>query len=149
MAEVNKLRATFFRDGARDMIEIKIIGDPNTVIRKVEPKDLSQFASEWTAYEAGKGDVDVGGTPLTEVPGILPALAVAWKLKGVRNAEELAALDDHAIRSLGMNALSFRTAAQNLLAARELAELKAERAERAERKTRKAAVEPVEEITTA
>lgn len=124
---MSKLRAKFFKDGNKDMVEVSIVGDPCTMIRRVKPQDETDFPHEWAAYFSGQGHVDVGGTPLTDVPGITAPMATAYRLKGVRNAEELAALDDAAIRTLGMNALAFRLAAQNLLAARELAELKAAR----------------------
>lgn len=130
MQQNGKIRAMFFKDGAFDCIEIKIVGDPNTVVRKARPEDIERFAAEWAAYNRGAETVDVGGTPLTEVPGITAHMAAGYRLKGVRNVEELAALDDAATRSLGMNSIQFRKAAQLLLAAQELEELKAEKVKR-------------------
>lgn len=132
---MSKIRAKFFKDGAVDKVEISIVGDPNTWIGKVTPDHTTQFAAEWDAYSRGSESVDVGGTALLDVPGITANMATALRLKGVRNAEELAALDDAAVRAIGMQGLSFRTAAKNLLAARELEELKAARTERRPRKT--------------
>lgn len=115
-----KLRATFFKDDAlgRDMVEIKMIGDPNTFIRKVTPEDVLKFPREWEAYQAGAKEVDVGGTPITEVPGVDRNLALALKLKGVRNAEELAALDEAAAKGLGMGIYTMSRTARLLIAAK-------------------------------
>lgn len=130
---MEKVRAKFFADGDRDYVELSAVGDSCTHIRKVQPNDLARFPAEWAAYKANT-EVDVGGTPLTDVPGITRDLAIAYKLKAVRNAEELAALDDIATRALGMQGLAFRAAAKNMLDARELAEMKAVKAERKQRK---------------
>ena len=116
---MGKVRARFFKHEKRDMVEISIIGDPNTVVRRVKPEDTHRFKMDWEAYESGKGEVEVPGTPLTEVPGVDTNQALAYKLRGVRVAEELAALDDAACRGIGMGALTHRNAAQNLLKAKQ------------------------------
>lgn len=112
-----KLRANFFKDvdGKQDLIEIVIIGDPNTLIKKVAPEHVKTFPREWEAYQSGQTEIKVEGTPLTEVPGIDRNLALALKLKGVRTAEELAALDEAAAVSLGMNMRTFVSSAKNLV----------------------------------
>lgn len=110
-----KVRATFIRDGDRDMVELKIIGDLNTFLSKVMPEHVQKWPREWAAYQAGKSEVEIKGTPLTDVPGIDRGQAMAYKLNNVRTAEELADLDDAACRGLGMGALTHRKAAQMLL----------------------------------
>lgn len=117
-----KLRASFFKDtdGKQDLVEIVIIGDPNTLVKKVTPEHVRTFSREWEAYQAGQTEIKVEGTPLTDVPGIERNAALALKLKGVRTAEELAALDEAAATSLGMNMRTFVKAAQNLVRMREL-----------------------------
>ena len=112
-----KLRANFFKDvdGKQDLIEIVIIGDPNTLIKKVAPEHVKTFPREWEAYQSGQTEIKVDGTPLTEVPGIDRNLALALKLKGVRTAEELAALDEAAATGLGMNMRTFVSSAKNLV----------------------------------
>jgi hypothetical protein len=112
-----KLRANFFKDvdGKQDLIEIVIIGDPNTLIKKVAPEHVKTFPREWEAYQSGQTEIKVEGTPLTEVPGIDRNLALALKLKGVRTAEELAALDEAAATGLGMNMRTFVSSAKNLV----------------------------------
>lgn len=126
-----KLRGKFFKDDVtgRDMIEIRIVGDPSTLISKVQPEHVVKFAREWEAYQQGNTEVDVGGTPLTEVPGIDRNLAMALKLKGVRNAEELAALDEAGSKNLGMGILTASKAAKNLVRMKELEAMQALMAE--------------------
>lgn len=115
-----KLRATFFKDDVtgRDMVVVKIIGDTNTSIRKATPEDIMKFPRDWENYQAGNKEVDVGGTPITEVPGVDRNLALALKLKGVRNAEELAALDEAAAKGLGMGIYTMSRTARLLIAAK-------------------------------
>lgn len=117
-----KLRGKFFKDDAtgRDMIEIRIVGDPSTLISKVQPEHVVKFAREWEAYQQGATEVDVGGTPITEVPGVDRNVALALKLKGVRNAEELAALDEAAAKGLGMGIFTMSKAAKQLVRLKEL-----------------------------
>lgn len=116
-----KLRANFFKDvdGKQDLIEIVIIGDPNTLIKKVTTEHVGRFPREWEAYQSGQSEVKVEGTPLTDVPGVDRTAALAMKLKGVRTAEELAALDEAAATSMGMNMRTFVKAAKNLVQLRE------------------------------
>jgi hypothetical protein len=115
---MSKLRCKFFRDGDRDYAEVVIIGDPNTLIQKVDEWHVKTFPREWEAYQRDAGEVEVKGTPLTEVPGIDRNAALALKLKGVRVAEELAALDDGAAQGLGMGMMTFIKSARLLLKAK-------------------------------
>jgi hypothetical protein len=116
----NKLRAKFFKDGERDYIEITIIGDPCTVLRKVTVQDTQRFPIDWAAYVAGEKEIVIDGSPLTDVPGVDRNLSLAYKLKGVRTAEELAALDEMSAKSLGMGGLTTWQAARNLVRLRQL-----------------------------
>lgn len=109
------VRAKFFKDGERDLVEIKIAGQEDTVIEKVNPQHLADYPREWEAYQRNEKDVDYGGTPLTEVPGMSEQAAVGYKLKGIHNAEMLAEASDGVISRLGMGALAFRKSAQNLV----------------------------------
>lgn len=122
----SKLRAKFFKsDDGKDYIQITIIGDPCDVIRKVTVEDTQRFPMDWAAYTAGDKDIVVEGTALTEVPGIDRNLSLAYKLKGVRTAEELANLDEIAAKSLGMGGLTTWQAAKNLIKLKQLEALQA------------------------
>ena len=112
------VRSNFFKDGTRDFVSISIIGDPNTSITKVQPEHLAQFPREWAAYQAGAANIDYGGTDLTEVPGITANAATALKLRGIHNAEMLAALSDAAALGLGMGGITQRNTALLLLKAK-------------------------------
>jgi hypothetical protein len=109
------VRARFFSHGKKDFVELKIVGDPNTVMVPVTVEHTQQFKNEWNAYQGGKGEAEPDGMPLTEIPGVSSDVAMAYKLKGVRTVEEFAELSDAAVRALGTGALTLRKHAQNLI----------------------------------
>jgi hypothetical protein len=122
----SKVRAKFFQgEAGRDYVEITILGDPNTVIRKVSHADTVRFQRDWEAYKANSGELPVEGTPLIEVPGIDKNAEVGLRLKGVRTAEELAGLDEAAAKSLGMGGITFWNGAKNLIKLRQLEAMQA------------------------
>lgn len=123
----NKLRCSFLKDdtSGRDMAEVIIIGDPNTIIMKVTPELIAQFPREWDAYQSGQKELVIEGTPLTEVPGIDRSMAMGLKLKGVRTAEELAGLDEAAAVALGLNMRTFVASAKNLVKLKHLEKMEA------------------------
>lgn len=116
------IRARFYRDTDlnRDMVELKIVGDPNTVNLKVTPALAQQYAREYEAFSKGREDVIVEGTPLTDVPGIDRGAAINLRIQGVRTAEELAGLNEGQAKALGLGGLTFWKAAQNLVKLRQL-----------------------------
>ena len=63
MSETSNLRAIFSKDeSSRDVVEVAIIGDPNTMIYYV--KDHSErlkkdFPNEWAKYFKEKGSIKV------------------------------------------------------------------------------------------
>lgn len=126
---VSNVRAEFFRGPhGRDMVRIAIIGDPSVYEGRAEAAHLARFPREFSAYEAGRPVAAPEGLPLEAVPGIVPAMAASWRGRGVRTAQELAALSDHAVKGLGLGALGARKAARDLLAENRAASLDAARA---------------------
>lgn len=124
------LRATFYKDpdGKRDLIEIRVVGDTNSIIHKVKPEHVEQFPREWEAYQLRQQrepEPEVNGTSLLEVPGIDRNAAAKLKMFHVRTAEELAALDEAQARALGMSGLTFWNAAKNLVKLRRLEKMQA------------------------
>jgi hypothetical protein len=117
-----KTRAKFFKDEVtgRPMVHIHAIGDPCDIIQKVEPRHIQRWPAEWKAFEDGQSEPEIVGTPLMEVPGIDKDKAMQLKLKGVRTAEELAALDDAACNAVGMGTLTFRKIARLLIQTKKL-----------------------------
>jgi len=112
---MSNLRARFFHENKSDWIEITIIGDTATVVRKVQPKDRVDFKPDWQAYK-GAEELEVKGTPLTDVKGIGEALAKKLTTNGIRTAEELAETSDGALpKAVGMGAYTIRKEAQKLL----------------------------------
>lgn len=116
---MSNLRAEFYTASNSTWVRIKIVGDPNEVERKARDEDKARFAREWAAFEAGQITPEPEGTPLTEIEDFTEQMAAAYRAKGVRTVEELAALDDGALKGLGMGALTNRKAAQALLAERQ------------------------------
>lgn len=124
------LRAAFYKDpdGKRDLVEIRIVGDPNSIIQKVTPDHVSQFPREWEAYQrrlAEHQEEVVEGTSLLEVPGIDRVAASRLKMFEVRTAEELAALDEAQAKALGLGGLTFWKAAKLLMQAKKADKLEA------------------------
>lgn len=110
----------FFKVNGRDHVEIKVVGDPNSVIQKVTDKHKQRFPREWAAYESGDGSVDYGGTPLTELDAgegrrVSHSFAASMSIKGVHNVEELAVLSDAQAKALGMGVLTLREKARKLV----------------------------------
>jgi hypothetical protein len=123
------LRAEFFKDvdGHRDMVELRIVGDPNTTIQKVTPELAGKFPREWESYQkkyAAESET-YHGTSILEVPGVDRNAAASLKMHGIRNAEELAALDEAQARALGMGGLTFWKAAKNLIKLQRLEKMEA------------------------
>lgn len=114
----NVQRPTFFYDGTRDMVEIVSITDNKaTVIKKVTPEVVAQFPREWEAYKEKRPSTDVGGTPLTDVPGLDRNMIMVLSLRGIRNAEELAALPDSMCLQIGLGTLNAARTARLLIKA--------------------------------
>lgn len=143
----NKVRGKFFKgEDDRDYVHITIIGDPCDVIHKVRPEHTVQFAPEWAAYQSGNVEAEIDGTPLTEVPGIDKQMALAYRLKGIRTADELAALDEAAAGALGLGGLTFWKSANLLMKVKRAEAMEAMVAERPRRG--RPPNPPAEEATT-
>jgi hypothetical protein len=116
--KTSNLRPEFYRreDGTL-MIRVANLASKDVYEAKAQPEHSKQFPDAFEAFERGKSEPDVGGTPLTDVPGINKDVARAYRTKGVRNAEELAALSDAACSAMGHGVLTARKSAINLLKA--------------------------------
>jgi flagellar capping protein FliD len=124
----SNLRVKFTRneDTGVVMIEVANLSSKDVYVAKAQAEHIKQYPAEYDAFEKGSPVVDVGGTPLTDVPGVNKEIAKAYRLKGVRNAEELAALSDAACSQMGTGVLAARKSAQLLLRANQADVLQAQ-----------------------
>ena len=110
---MSNVRANFYNENKVDYVEISIIGDPSTVVRKVTEQDKQRFKSDWDGYKKAE-EVVVVGMPLTDVKGIGPQLAKKLESNGIRTAEELAETPDGALpRAVGMGGMTIPKEAQS------------------------------------
>jgi hypothetical protein len=125
--EVNALAQTakFYREGDRDYVSISFVGEKDTVIRRVTPEHMARFRNEWNAYCDGIPLKQRDGTPLTDIPNLSDDLAQKYISQNVHTADELAVLSDAQCQSLGHGTLTFRAAAQAMLASRKAAQMEA------------------------
>jgi|TARA_R110000850_G_scaffold3776_5_gene17565 hypothetical protein len=115
---MSNVRAMFYNENKVDYVEISIIGDPSTVVRKVTEQDKQRFKSDWDGYKKSE-DVIVEGIPLTDVKGIGKQLAKKLESNGIRTAEELAETPDGALPlAVGMGGMTIRKEAQSMLSSK-------------------------------
>ena len=115
---MSNVRAMFYNENKVDYVEISIIGDPSTVVRKVTEQDKQRFKSDWDGYKKAE-EVVVEGMPLTDVKGIGKQLAKKLESNGIRTAEELAETPDGALPlAVGMGGMTIRKEAQSMLSSK-------------------------------
>jgi hypothetical protein len=108
-------KARFFKEDGRDFIEISYVGSKETVIHKVKPVHMANYRDEWNAYCDGQPQKTRTGTPLTDLSSIKELRVNHYYSNNVHTLEELAALNDGQVQSLGHGALTEREAARKLL----------------------------------
>jgi putative alpha-1,2-mannosidase len=111
-------RARFYRSGDRDFIEISFVGNPDTVIRRVEPAHMARFKNEWDAYCDGLPPKMRAGTPLTDL--VNEGRAQHYIARNIHNLEELACLDDNQCQGVGHGTMTDRKNARNLIEQRKI-----------------------------
>ena len=117
---MSNLRATFYKsEEGIDLVELKIIGDPNSVIYKVSAKSeefKKDFPKEWAAFYKDKNPVKtIKTTNLNVLQTMNPRKIDALKLEGVVSVEQLAELSDGACHGLGKGTLDYRKDAKEFL----------------------------------
>jgi predicted flap endonuclease-1-like 5' DNA nuclease len=110
-------------DDKPDLVEIRRVGDPNTVLYKVSEKAewlAEHFPAELAAYEKSGGKVAAKikpqGTELTALKGIGPRRAQTLVNQDVATVEQLAELSDASVNSLGAGTVDLRKLARDYLA---------------------------------
>ena len=83
-----------------DWIHIRIPGDNTTeVSRKVREEDKERFEYQWNNY-LNREDLKQNGIPLANLPGITPAQIATLQGIRVETIEQLATLQEKAIKNL-------------------------------------------------
>ena len=144
-----RIRAQFYFDEDHncDMCKVWIIGDTGNLLLRVSPEIIAKYPREWESYQktggSGGGTENIGGTPLREVPGVNQNMAAVLRYNVIRNAEELAGLDETVARDMGKAFLDAHRAAKLVVkdkqetdAANRIAELEAKIAQLEEKPKR-------------
>jgi|TARA_Y100000310_G_C20593708_1_gene769419 predicted flap endonuclease-1-like 5' DNA nuclease len=122
---MSNLRIEFLpgENGGPDLVEMRRVGDLNSVIYKVAEKvDFLQehFPHEMAAYEehgAGGGiSTSAEGTPLTVLKGVGARRAKTLVRRDVATVEQLAELSDASVSGLGAGVVDLRRKARDYLA---------------------------------
>lgn len=115
-------RINIFRDPTNkfDLVEIKLIGDPNTVIYKMKDKEeqiKQEFPNEYNAYYKSKKPVKntKKETPLTKLKSLNINKKKFFEMEGITSIEQLAGLSDGACHGLGKDVLDHRKEAKKFL----------------------------------
>ena len=116
---MSNLRANFFKteDGI-DMVELSIIGDPNSVIHKVEPRAKEfekDFPREWSEFYKDKKIKVKKETNLDVLECMNKRKIDVLKLEGITSVEQLAVLSDGACHGLGKGTIDYRKEAKEFL----------------------------------
>lgn len=110
-------------NGGPDLVEMRRVGDMNSVIYKVTEKVeflRHHFPQEMAAYEEHGGGVAVStsmeGTPLTVLRGVGARRAQTLVRRDVATVEQLAELSDASVHGLGAGVVDLRRQARDYLA---------------------------------
>ena len=116
-------RINIFKDSTNkfDLVEIKLIGDPNTVIYKMKDKEeqiKQEFPNEYNAYYKNKKPIsnEKKETPLTKLKSLNKGKKKFFEMEGITSVEQLADLSDGACHGLGKDVLDHRKEAKQFLA---------------------------------
>ena len=118
---MSNLRIEFIdNDDGPDLVEVRRVGDMNTVIYKVSEKLgwlEEHFPLELAAYQkTGATEIRAKGTPLTDIKGLGKRRASTLEKQDVKTVEQLAELSDASINSLGAGMVDLRKKARDHIA---------------------------------
>lgn len=112
----------------REKIKIQFPGDNKRVLSafademhyvshlKQQMTYAERFPEHYAAFKANHEAEYVDGTPLSELPALTEAKRAELRAQNIKTVEQLAALPDASLRSLGMGARDMMTSAQAYLA---------------------------------
>lgn len=99
----------------QDFIRITVPGQDKTLIdTPVTPAHIKRFREAYESYKAK--EPQKGGTPLTELPGLMPDHVAKFRNLHIHNLEQLAAVTDMHGPNLGLGWRALRDAAKARLA---------------------------------
>ena len=118
---MSNLRIEFIdNDDGPDLVEVRRVGDMNTVIYKVSEKLgflEEHFPLELAAYQkTGATQIRGTGTPLGDITGLGKRRASTLEKQDVKTVEQLAELSDASINSLGAGMVDLRKKARDHIA---------------------------------
>ena len=118
---MSNLRIEFIdNDDGPDLVEVRRVGDMNTVIYKVSEKLgflEEHFPLELAAYQkTGATEIRAKGTPRTDIKGLGKRRASTLEKQDVKTVEQLAELSDASINSLGAGMGDLRKKARDHIA---------------------------------
>ena len=119
MSDTSNLRLTFFKDeNDVDFAELKIIGDPNSIVydaKKHAEQLKADFPKEWASYFKDSKIIQKKETDLNVLKTMNPRKIEALKLEGITSVEQLSNLSDGACHGLGKGTLDYRKEAKEFL----------------------------------
>lgn len=106
----------------REMVEIRVPGDKlNAPVKFVTDEMRAQWPTQYAAWKAGQDQKTAGGWPLEKWPGADVAQVEALRDAKVYTVEQLAAMSDPNLATLGAGWRPMRQAAKDFLKAAESA----------------------------
>mgnify|MGYP006421998785 CR=1 FL=1 len=109
---------TFYKHATKgkNMVQVEVPGLKESTRRQVRPEDAKRWPAQWAAFMDEQEMPAIEGTPLTEIPGMTPERIVELSVLRLTTVEQIAELSDAGLQNLGMGALVFRRAAQQVMA---------------------------------
>jgi hypothetical protein len=115
-------RISIFRDSTNkfDLVEIKLIGDPNTVIYKMKDKEeqiKQEFPNDYYEYYKNKKPAvkEKKETSLSKLKTLNRNKKKFFEMEGITSIEQLSQLSDGACHGLGKDVLDHRKEAKKFL----------------------------------
>lgn len=99
------------------VLRTKIAGSVDVSVVPVKPHNQAdlkrRFPDAWDAFQGQ--EIEVVGTPISELEGINPDKAQVYMLNGIQTIEQMADAGDHVVEQLGFGARKLRLKAQEQL----------------------------------
>lgn len=98
-------------------VRILIAGDAKSeVVQEVTDQHKARFPQAYAAFKNNLDQIEATGTPLKHWPAMTPATIKNFAAQNIHTVEQLAAVTDAALQTLGMGARDWRERAKAFLA---------------------------------